>query len=737
MKKNVKFLSITLVFCMLLSACGLSASAEEAETGLAVSVVSINAPTQNDNSSEPASKLSETNDGGSVYVSTETNQPDGQGITAEETGAGSDVPASTVEGAAQPSLVLPSGSDGNSISESEVNHPADGVGGEAQTITMENNFSLDTSETITDDIDKNNPTVINLDEELKGEEHAGEALESLEDEAESLMTDDSSNTNPSVPSEGGSKREESNSTVKDEDKQDSNRETEAEVSENAVADTERAGLHLTGDGNLNVLITGTLKSEGTPILIGQDVNSDNISITVWKIEDPVNIDGEEHVVLQETAGEDTGIEPVTETAEVTTVSRAVEEKIEYIIKVEPSQKDNITLGGTTESADGYNVAHQGDTVTMKIAIPDGYTLIGAYNGEGKEMPLEQNPETGEYFIVVPIEGGVYLRAEMEEKKEPSNDISFWRGYFSLGGDSDSEYTGWNKIPDTNSEPEETDQGMDLTDTDCSYTINAEDIFVVFKLNGGTLAGTAGPILIPAGIGDTVALLDEPTRPGYRFAGWEPCCPKITVTQPGETFIVKKTVVFVAQWAEEKSLMPFPTEEEIAGIERDEDDGPDVTETVFITEDNEEELNLNSITIKKEDTHALGVDISASQDVDVDDAISVTGGAEGATGIRVTSGGQTIKMEVETGDGMEVKSSGDSIGIQTTATNGGSVDVKFEGNMAVSSASGSSSGVSVQATGAGSMAGTTIEGNVQSSGTRASLKANGEGTASLTVDGNLG
>ena len=73
MYNYIKLQAVVLVFCMLLSVCGLSASAEETETGLAVSAVSINAPTQNDNSSEPASKLSETNDGGSVYVSTATN----------------------------------------------------------------------------------------------------------------------------------------------------------------------------------------------------------------------------------------------------------------------------------------------------------------------------------------------------------------------------------------------------------------------------------------------------------------------------------------------------------------------------------------------------------------------------------------------------------------------------------------------------------------------------------------
>ena len=556
-------------------------------------------------------------------------------------------------------------------------------------------------------------------------------------------------------------------TEQSKDSKETENESKPEEKTNPVSGAEKAGLYLTGDrtGKFNAVITGTLKSEGTPILLSEDVNPDNVSITVWKIENPVLVEGEKHVVLQEaagvvaeTSGESTenttpadevqsgslgqsvtseqdveatdtgssnppltapkGTDPDDSKAKensdstedpapvVTEDSKKVEDKIQYIIKVEPSQQDYITLGGTKQETieeEKYELAKKGETVTMKITVPDGYTLKGAYNGEGTEMPLDKD-KNGDYYIVVPIEGGIFLHAELDKKAAPAPS-----GGGSSSSSSGSYDEGWSGIRVvTVPTPKNTQKPCTDLD-DCEFTIDCDGIYVVFKLNGGTLAGTVGPILIPSAEGELFALLSAPVKPGYRFVRWEPCCPKITATQPGETFVVKATVVFVAVWAEGKSPVPQSGVPAVNGAGLDDDDegeGDEVEETVHINKDNEEELDLKRITVKETDKTAVGVEVTASQDVDVDKAISVTGGDQGAVGVRASSSGQNIKMEVETGSGMTVTSSGSTVGIETSATGGGNVEVKFEGN-------------------------------VDSGGTGAVMEASDGGSTTLIVEGDLG
>ena len=72
------------------------------------------------------------------------------------------------------------------------------------------------------------------------------------------------------------------------------------------------------------------------------------------------------------------------------------------------------------------------------------------------------------------------------------------------------------------------------------------------------------------------------------------------------------------------------------------------------------------------------------------------------------------MEVETGEGMRVSSSGSSVGIQASASGGNSLAVEFEGNVRASaSGSGSSAGVQMSASKDSSVS-VTVEGDVTSS-----------------------
>jgi hypothetical protein len=297
---------------------------------------------------------------------------------------------------------------------------------------------------------------------------------------------------------------------------------------------------------------------------------------------------------------------------------------------------------------------------------------------------------GNYYVVVPKAGGVYLSAEFEESSDEDDD-----------------------------DDECSDGGMDYI---CKYVDRPRDREIcdlvsecnriIYDLNGGTLNGDKGPIIIEAERDKEYKLLDAPEKPGARFLRWASSCKDVRVNKPGEAFVFEHCVKFTAVWDDDsvgrcgrhKVCKDCDDDEddeddEDNGDEDDEDDdenddGPDVTETVRITEANDEELNINSI--KVDDNPAVGIEIIAARDVDVDEDITVTGGDQGATGIKASAEGKSVTSEVETGSGMKVKSEGSSVGIEASASDGGSLSVDFEGSIDVSSGPGSSVGISAHA-----------------------------------------
>ena len=495
-------------------------------------------------------------------------------------------------------------------------------------------------------------------EKAGGDEDADEDEKSSEDEKESGDEKESKGEKASEDEKESGDEEESrgNITAKD------------------------AGIVLEGAGEFDILVTGTLKSEGTPILIDKSVDPDNVSITVWKIEDPVQAGGknEKHVVLEGKLGE---------AQAVTDDSKKVEAGIRYIIKIEPSQEKLINLEGT-EKSHGYNTAKEGETVTLKISVPDGYKLVGAYNGDGDKVPLKKD-DHGNYYVVVPKAGGVYLSAEFEESSDEDDDDECSDG----GMDYICKYV---------------DRPRDREICDLARECNR----IIYDLNGGTLNGDKGPIIIEAERDKEYKLLDAPEKPGARFLRWASSCKDVRVSKPGEAFVFEHCVKFTAVWDDDsvgrcgrhKVRKDCDDDEDDEDDEDDDDeededddendDGPDVTETVRITEANDEELNINSI--KVDDNPAVGIEIIAARDVDVDEDITVTGGDQGATGVKASAEGKSVTSEVETGSGMKVKSEGSSVGIEASASDGGSLSVDFEGSIDVSSGSGSSVGISAHA-----------------------------------------
>ena len=434
----------------------------------------------------------------------------------------------------------------------------------------------------------------------------------------------------------------------DNDKEDSD-DVKDDSRENAAS--KDAGLVLKGEGEFDILITGTLKSDGTPILIDKEVNPNDVSITVWKIEKSSGSenDKEGHIVKEGIRGED---------STVTDKSNKVEAEIKYIIRIEPSQESIICLSGVGESHD-LPVANEGESVTLKIAVPDGYKLIGAYNGIGKKALLRKD-EHGDYYVTVPRGGGVFLSVELEKDSDDDDDDD---------ADEDDSDRKFGKVCEYINENCNQKQSSDC---ECSR--------IIYDLNGGTLEGDRGPVIIEAESGKEYTLLNAPVKKGARFVRWTTSCKTIHVSNPGESFRFTHCVKFVAVW-DESEIKSF---RRCHGGDSKHDDDPDVTETVQVTADSEEELNLNSV--KVDGNPAVGVRISASCDVDVDDEISVIGGDQGATGIIASAEGKALETEIETGDGMTVKSEGSSVGIEAYASEDGEVSLEFEGDITVSSGS---------------------------------------------------
>ena len=446
-------------------------------------------------------------------------------------------------------------------------------------------------------------------------------------------------------------------------------------SENAgdsEAEAEQNGIVLEGEGSFDILVTGTLETEGTPVLISESVTPENVSITVWKIDGAVkDAEGEEHVVAEGTPG--------TESKTITDDSREVERSIHYIIRVEPSQQDMIGLSGT-EEVHGYDTATENSTVTLKVKVPDGYTLTGAYNGEGEKIALEKDAD-GNYYVVVPRGGGVYLSVELEKDE-----------------DHDTDWGDWN-----------------YTWSPCSEKNEDKDRFCIvsFDFNGGTLNGSAGPVFTRVEIGETVTLLDAPTRPGYRFVRWA-SCPEVSVSMPGESFTLTECVRFVAVWDGPAWSVGGDHDDDDDDDDDDEDEGPDVDRMVQIVQDSDEELNLRSVRVTDEKATGIAI-LSATQEIDVDRDITVKGGTGGAAGIDITAAGRTITDEVEIGDGMTVSAAGgNAAGIQTAASAGGQIDLLIQGDTGVSSDSGISTGIAASADSTSGVA-IVIEGDLSTKG----------------------
>ena len=178
------------------------------------------------------------------------------------------------------------------------------------------------------------------------------------------------------------------------------------------------GIQLDGNteytGNADIVIGGVLSGKDIGILFDGAGIKENTSLTVWKID------------LNEEGKIADGVEIVDEeTEEVTTKQIDVsdfEKTIHYIIKLDQPTEGGVLSVDGTEAIAGYDTAQEGETVLLKVNVKDGYRLAAAYNGKDQKLALKQDAD-GNYFIVVPKGGGVYLSAGLEKIEETTTEES--------------------------------------------------------------------------------------------------------------------------------------------------------------------------------------------------------------------------------------------------------------------------------------------------------------------------
>lgn len=261
-------------------------------------------------------------------------------------------------------------------------------------------------------------------------------------------------------------------------------------------------------------VQNVLHGDEVGILVTEAVTPENLTVAVWII-DTVEVDGEAHVALEDDW--ETGEKIVTDR------SRTVEQRVQYLIKIQEDQKDVIQEVDGAEMypfvEEGFvGAATEGTKLTLKkLNLPEGCEVTGAYNGlDGEKVELLKD-EDGNYYYVVPCGGGVILSVTWDK--------------IAPGGGGDW-YPG------------------------ASWTNGVRYVDVTFDYNGGHKPASlfAGPVVKTVPAGTWVVLVEPPVKEGAEFLGWVSDTESVTVSKPGQSFCAVEPVLFTASWSDD----PVPT-----------------------------------------------------------------------------------------------------------------------------------------------------------------------------------
>lgn len=305
------------------------------------------------------------------------------------------------------------------------------------------------------------------------------------------------------------------------------------VSVGGSVEADHAGIELydvESEGDVDIFVQDTISGGDIGILMDKTVSPENVSITTWKIDTKdLKGNGDQYTVAK--SGTD-GLVTDEDTD-------WLEINVRYLIKVEPSQEKWITVEGDAvpdpkekDHGTGLKVAYWNDEVIMKVNVPSGYKLTGAYGDKEQTLNLMKDA-SGNYYLKVPNGGGVWLSVGLE--KLSSDD----------GGGSAG-------LPE-----------IQTSSRYANYAGKARLVTITFDRNGGhdRLMHTS-PVVKQVPAGTWVAMVEEQMKDGSVFECWYTDDPDTKVSMPGQNFMATHDVTFIAKWVGED--LPYsPNEEDTA------------------------------------------------------------------------------------------------------------------------------------------------------------------------------
>ena len=163
------------------------------------------------------------------------------------------------------------------------------------------------------------------------------------------------------------------------------------------------------NSSIDVNVANTISGDKCGVGINASDPS-TIKLTTWKIE---SSEGE---IVSAKQFKEVPLESGATQSELVDVTEDFAKTINYIIKLE-QPKEGGAIAATNALGEAIETAHEGEKVLLKVELKDGYKLLAAYNGEGKEQKLVA--VDGKYYVEVPRGGGVYLSVELEGAPAPA------------------------------------------------------------------------------------------------------------------------------------------------------------------------------------------------------------------------------------------------------------------------------------------------------------------------------
>ena len=167
----------------------------------------------------------------------------------------------------------------------------------------------------------------------------------------------------------------------------------------------QAGLDFSGSGETKVLVVGTL-SGANGVQIEEGAEAKDLDLTVWTIQ------ANDGKVI---AGDDAEGSFAKGISYIVMLEQPTAGATVIAVKEDGSPLDRRYADGDTT---GFEVANQDQKVLLKVNLEKGYTITGVYNGMENRVALQQD-EAGNYFLAVPLGGGVYFTVDLSMVPEPA------------------------------------------------------------------------------------------------------------------------------------------------------------------------------------------------------------------------------------------------------------------------------------------------------------------------------